>query len=104
MSGRKPTIINLIATSPEGEVMNFKTMKEAAEGLGFDRSSILRAYKTKRNWIGDYNLEWLEVEDKSSEETIKEIIEKRKQSIPKKEKKYRTIAAKVKDEEKEKQE
>ena len=53
MSGRKPTIINLIATSPEGEVMNFKTMKEAAEGLGFDWSSILRAYKTKRKWIGD---------------------------------------------------
>ena len=49
-------------------------------------------------------MEWLEVDDKSSEETVKEIIEKRKENKPKKEKKCRTIAAKVKDEEKEKQE
>ena len=34
MSGRKPTIINLIATSPEGEVSKFYTLTDAANGLG----------------------------------------------------------------------
>ena len=82
MSGRKPTIINLIATSPEGEVSNFYTLTDAANELGFHRSTLKRVYDARRNWIGDYTLEWLEIGDKL----------KKKKS---KEKKYRTLAEKV---------
>ena len=85
MSGRKPTIINLVATSPEGEVSNFYTLTDAANELGFHRSTLKRVYDARRNWIGDYTLEWLEVGDKLKKEKSKE-------------KKYRTIAEKVKKE------
>ena len=85
MSGRKPTIINSIATSPEGEVSKFYTLTDAANGLGFHRSTLKRVYDARSNWIGDYTLEWLEVGDKLKKEKSKE-------------KKYRTIAEKVKKE------
>ena len=85
MSGRKPTIINLVATSPEGEVSNFYTLTDAANELGFHRSTLKRVYDARRNWIGDYTLEWLDVSDKLRKEKSKE-------------KKYRTIAEKVKKE------
>ena len=71
MSGRKPTIINLIATSPEGEVSNFYTLTDAANELGFHRSTLKRVYDARRNWIGDYTLEWLEVGDKLKKRNLK---------------------------------
>ena len=85
MSGRKPTIINLIATSPDGEVSKFYTLTDAANGLGFHRNTLKRVYDARRNWIGDYTLEWLEVGDTLKKEKSKE-------------KKYRTFAEKVKKE------
>ena len=85
MSGRKPTIINLVATSPEGEVSNFYTLTDAANELGFHTSTLKRVYDARRNWIADYTLEWLDVSDKLRKEKSKE-------------KKYRTIAEKVKKE------
>ena len=75
----------MIATSPEGEVSNFYTLTDAANELGFHRSTLKRVYDAHRNWIGDYTLEWLEVGDKLKKEKSKE-------------KKYRTIAEKVKKE------
>ena len=66
------------ATSPEGEVSYFRTFKDVARELGFNESSIKRAYYTGRNRIADYQLEWLKVDP------------------PKKT--YRSIAAKVKEE------
>ena len=83
MSGRKPIIINLKATSPEGEVSHYRTIKDAAREMGFNESSIKRAYHTGRNRIGEYQLEWLEVEEEA----------------PKR--KYKNIAAKVKKEDEE---
>ena len=85
MAGRKPTIINLVATSPEGEVSHFHTLTDAANELGFHRSTLKRVYDARRNWIEDYTLEWLDVSDKLKKEKTKE-------------KKYRTIAEKVKKE------
>ena len=49
MAGRKPTLINLVATSPEGEVSNFYTLTDAANELGFNRSTLKRIYDSKRN-------------------------------------------------------
>ena len=57
MAGRKPTLINLVATSPEGEVSNFYTFTDAANELGFHRSTLKRVHDARRNWIGDYKLE-----------------------------------------------
>ena len=80
MSGRKPIIINLRATSPEGEVSYFRTFKDAARELGFNESSIKRAYHANRNRIGEYELEWLDVDEEAPKKT------------------YRSIGAKVKEE------
>ena len=100
MSGRKPTIINLVATSPEGEVSNFYTLTDAANELGFHRSTLKRVHDARRNWIGDYKLEWLNVSDKLEKEAMEEITKEREKAKEKKdkEKKYRTMAEKVKKE------
>ena len=100
MSGRKPTIINLIATSPEGKVSNFYTFTDAANELGFHRSTLKRVYDAHRNWIGDYKLEWLNVSDNLEKEAMEEITKEREKAKEKKdkEKKYRTMAEKVKKE------
>ena len=100
MSGRKPTIINLVATSPEGEVSNFYTLTNAANELGFHRSTCKRVYDSRRDWIGDYKLEWLNVSDKLEKEDMEEITKEREKAKEKKdkEKKYRTMAEKVKKE------
>ena len=80
MSGRKPIIINWRATSPEGEVSYFRTFKDAARELGFNESSVKRAYHANRNRIGEYELEWLGVDEQAPKKT------------------YRSIRAKVKEE------
>ena len=100
MSGRKPTIINLVATSPEGEVNNFYTLTDAANELGFHMSTLKRVHDAHRNWIGDYKLEWLNVSDKLEKEAMEEITKEREKAKEKKdkEKKYRTMAEKVKKE------
>ena len=76
MSGRKPKIINLIATSPEGEVSKFYTLTDAGNGLGFHRSTLKRVYDSRRDWIGDYTLRWLNVSDKLEEKVMEERQEK----------------------------
>ena len=68
MAGRKPIIINLKATSPSGEVKFFKTFKEAATELGFNESSVKKAYHNDRNRIGQYELEWLKVPEEPTKE------------------------------------
>ena len=80
MSGRKPIIINFRATSLEGEVSYFRTFKDAAKELGFNDSSIKRAYHANRNRIGEYELEWLDIDEGAHKKT------------------YRSIGAKVKEE------
>ena len=60
MAGRKPTLINLKSTSPEGVVRTFKSIPEAARGLGFSEAAVKKAKYSNRNRIGEYQLEWLE--------------------------------------------
>ena len=99
MAGRKPAIINLVATSPEGEVSHFHTLTDAANELGFHRSTLKRVYDVRRNWIGDYKLEWLNVSDNLEKEAMEEITKEREKAQSKaQEKKYRTMAEKVKKE------
>ena len=99
MARRKPTIINLIATSPEGEVSHFHTLTDAANELGFHRSTLKRVYDVRRNWMGDYKLEWLNVSDNLEKEAMEEITKEREKAQSKaQEKKYRTMAEKVKKE------
>ena len=62
MAGRKPIPINLKATSPDGEVRFFRSIKDAARELGFSERRVGRAYHDGRNRIGQYELEWLEQE------------------------------------------
>ena len=62
MAGRKPILINLKATSPDGEVRFFRSIKDAARELGFSERGVGRAYHDGRNRIGQYELEWLEPE------------------------------------------
>ena len=97
MAGRKPTIINLVATSPEGEVSHFHTPTDAANELVFHRSTLKRVYDVRRNWIGDYKLEWLNVSDNLEKEAMEEITKEREKAKEKKdkEKKYRTMAEKL---------
>ena len=40
MAGRKPIPINLKATSPEGEVKTFESIREAARELGFSERGV----------------------------------------------------------------
>ena len=46
--GRKEIAINLKAASPEGEVKTFKSIPEAAAGLGFSEFGIRKAYHAER--------------------------------------------------------
>ena len=62
MAGRKPIPINLKATSPEGEVKIFESIRETARELGFSEHGVGKAFHAKRNRIGDYEIEWLEPE------------------------------------------
>ena len=50
--------ILLKATSPEGEVKTFESIREAARELGFSERGVGKAFHAKRNRIGDYELEW----------------------------------------------
>ena len=59
MAGRKPTLINLKSTSPEGVVRTFKSIPEAARELGFSDAAVKRAKYSNRNRIGEYQLAWL---------------------------------------------
>ena len=60
MAGRKPILINLKATSPDGEVRFFRSIKDAARELGFSERGVGRAYHDGRNGISQYELEWLD--------------------------------------------
>ena len=60
MAGRKPTPVNLKSTSPEGVVRTFKSIPEAARELEFSEAAVKKAKYSKRNRIGEYQLEWLE--------------------------------------------
>ena len=60
MAGRKPTLINLKSTSPEGVVRSFKSIPEAARELGFSEAAVKKAKYSNRNRIEEYQLEWLE--------------------------------------------
>ena len=73
MAGRKPILINLKATSPDGEVTFFRSIKDAARELGFSERGGGRAYHDGRNRIGQYELEWLEtpLEREPVEEPLK---------------------------------
>ena len=62
MAGRKPILINLKATSPDGEVRFFRSIKDAARELGFSKHGVGRAYHDGRNRISQYELEWLKPE------------------------------------------
>ena len=52
----------LKATSPEGETKMFTSIGEAAKELGFSKRGVGKAFHEKRNRIGEYELEWLELE------------------------------------------
>ena len=60
--GRKSIPILLKATSPEGETKMFTSIGEAAKELGFSERGVGKAVHEKRNRIGEYELEWLELE------------------------------------------
>ena len=60
--GRKGIQMNLKTTSPEGEVKHFKSIPEAAEGLGFSEVGVRKAYYGNRDRIDEYKLEWLKPE------------------------------------------
>ena len=51
MAGRKPILINFKATSPDGEVRFFRSIKDAARELGFSERGVGRAYHDGRNRI-----------------------------------------------------
>ena len=73
--GRKTIPINLKATSPEGVLMRFKTIREVAEGLGFSHRGVGKAYHAGKSRIGDYRLEWLELENVKVDKRIKKLKE-----------------------------
>ena len=60
--GRKSIPILLKATSPEGETKTSTSIGEAAKELGFSERGVGKAVHEKRNRIGEYELEWLELE------------------------------------------
>ena len=60
--GRKSIPILLKATSPEGETKTFTSIGEAAKELGFSERGVGKAFQEKRNRIGEYELDWLELE------------------------------------------
>ena len=55
--GRPRTEINLRTTSPEGEIKMFNSFPEAASGLGFSECAVKKAYYSRRDRIGEYQLE-----------------------------------------------
>ena len=59
--GRKSIPILLKATSPEGETKTFTSIGEAAKKLGFSECGVGKAFHEKRNRIGEYELEWMEL-------------------------------------------
>ena len=67
MAGRKPILINLKATAPSGDVKFFSSFPEAAREMGFSEYGVRKAYHSKRNRIGEYELEWLEPIPKEEE-------------------------------------
>ena len=60
MAGRKPIPISLKATSPDGEVRFFRSIRDATRELGFCERGVGRAYHDGRNRIGQYESVWLE--------------------------------------------
>ena len=72
MPGRKPILINLRTTSPDGEVRYFRSITDTARELGFSDTAVRRAYRDNRPRIGQYELEWLDVD-----ELEKEPVEKK---------------------------
>ena len=75
--GRKRILINLKSTFPEGEVRAFKSIPEAPAGLGFSEAGVRKAYYSKREGIGEYQLEWLKV----GRDRMAEIIKNAKPKI-----------------------
>ena len=59
-----PIPILFKATSPEGAVKTFESIRKAARELGFSERGVGKAFHAKRNRIGDYELEWLEPKSK----------------------------------------
>ena len=55
--------------------MRFKTIREAAEGLGFSQRRVGKAYHAGRNRIGEYRLEWLKPESVKVAERVKRMKE-----------------------------
>ena len=74
---RKRIIINLKSTSPEGKVRVCKSIPKAAAGLGFSEVGVRKAYYSKKERIGEYQLEWLKVK----KDRMAEIIENAKPRI-----------------------
>ena len=60
--GRKGIPTNLKATSPKGVVIRFKSIPEAAAGLGFSEGGVRKVYHAGGSRIGEYSLEWLKSE------------------------------------------
>ena len=60
--GRKSIPILLKATSPEGETKTFTSIGKAAKELGFSEHGVGKTFHENRNRIGEYELEWLELE------------------------------------------
>ena len=78
--GKPCTEINLRTTSPEGEVKMFNSFPEAASGLGFSECTVKKAYYSRRDRVGEYQLEWLEVKPKLKQEgaaTMRRMAEAR---------------------------
>ena len=69
--GRKGIPVNLKATSPKGVVIRFKSIPEAAAGLGFSERGVRKAYHARRSRILEYRLEWLKSEEREIANTIK---------------------------------
>ena len=59
------------ATSPDGEVRFFRSIKDAARELGFSECGVGTAYHDGRNRIGQHELEWLEPEPVEEPRKIK---------------------------------
>ena len=55
--------------------MRFKSIPEAAAGLGFSDRGVRKAYQAGRNRIGEYQLEWLKSEERQIANTIKRTKE-----------------------------
>ena len=77
MAGRKPVLINLRTTSPDGEVRYFRSITDAARELGFSDTAVRRTYRDNRPRIGQYELEWLDV-DELEEEPVEKKSPKRR--------------------------